>query len=692
MGEKSRRKDQRGEGRGRSSSMSEEDRAAFRAKRQQPEQDSSDGQRLDLNASEAGNGSTSSGHTMAMADFKTLSKEERQALKEAVATETDALRMGAFTIIKKLSRFALPQWRAIGFGFLLLMLQGLMDVAKPLPLAYSIDTVVKQQSLGGSALYLLLFAGSVVILISFFEGLFSYLKVLVVNRAVRTMTRNIRATMFDHVQRLSLQYHNQRRSGDLLLRMSGDIRSIQTIFTSVTPELLSNLIFLVGMASIMVFMDWQIGLAAICLATPLFFYVKRYANVVRTYTTAQRRREGEVSSIFHDALGATRLTRVFNREKSMRDKFEEESAIALELGLLASLRDSRFGWSVDVFGSVITAVVFIFATYKAQQGLISEGELFLFFFYARSFYRPIRTGIKNWNAAWRSLAQAERVVELLDMEHGVADQKDAKPAPAFQGEIEFKDVSFSFNAETPLMAGVSFTIPARRVTAVVGPTGAGKTTLVSMVARLYDPETGSVSIDGRDIREYTVASLRDQVSVVLQESNLLYSSIAENIAYGKDDADQGEIEMAAWLAGAHEFIRELPDGYQTIIGERGETLSGGQRQQIAIARAIIRDAPIVILDEPMTGLDPSSALQVREALERLIANKTVLFITHNLALVEAADNVLVVDQGTVVQQGTPTALRRQDGLYRQLFSAQAEAEGVLADLLTRDEQGRSPST
>lgn len=178
---------------------------------------------------------------------------------------------------------------------------------------------------------------------------------------------------------------------------------------------------------------------------------------------------------------------------------------------------------------------------------------------------------------------------------------------------------------------------------------------------------------------------------MLQESTLLYSSISENIAYGKTDAGQGEIEMAAWLAGAHEFIRELPDGYQTVIGERGETLSGGQRQQIAIARAIIRDAPIVILDEPMTGLDPASALQVREALERLIVNKTVLFITHNLALVESADNVVVLDQGKVVQQGAPAELRRQEGLYRQLFSAQAEAEGVLADLLTRDDQGPSPS-
>lgn len=509
MGEKSRRKEQRGERRGSSSSMSEEDRAAFRAAREQRQQDSSDDQLLDSDSVEAGNGVQSSGHTMEIADFKTLSKEQRQALKEEIAEETDALRMGAFSIIKKLSRFAMPQWKAISFGFLLLLLQGVMDVAKPLPLAYSIDAVVKEQSLTGSALYLLLFAGSVVVLIAFFEGLFSYLKVLVVNRAVRTMTRNIRATMFDHVQRLSLQYHNQRRSGDLLLRMSGDIRSIQTIFTSTTPELLNNMIFLIGMGVIMVVLDWQIGLMAIALATPLFFYVKRYANVVRTYTTAQRRREGEVSSIFHDALGATRLTRVFNREKSMRDRFEEESAIALELGLLASLRDSRFGWSIDIFGSMITAAVFLFATYKAQQGLISEGELFLFFFYARSFYRPIRTGIKNWNNAWRSLAQAERVVELLDMEHGVTDQKNAKRAPVFQGEIEFKDVSFSYKAETPLMAGVSVKIPAKRVTAVVGPTGAGKTTLVSMVARLYDPETGSVSIDGHDIREYTVTSLRD---------------------------------------------------------------------------------------------------------------------------------------------------------------------------------------
>jgi ABC-type multidrug transport system fused ATPase/permease subunit len=320
--------------------------------------------------------------------------------------------------------------------------------------------------------------------------------------------------------------------------------------------------------------------------------------------------------------------------------------------------------------------VLIFSVYRAQSGVISAGELFLLFFYARSLYRPIRTSIKNASRVWRSLAQAERIIEILDTEYGVIDNKSSTPAPRFKGDIEFRDVSFSYDEDSSLMQGVNLKLKAGTITAIIGPTGAGKTTLVSMVPRLYDPVSGQVLIDGHDIREYTLESLRDQISVVLQETTLLYATVAENISYGKPGAALDEIEMAAWIAGAHDFIKDLPRGYNTDVGERGETLSGGQRQLIAISRAIIRDAPIVILDEPMTGLDPVSAVQVREGLNGLMEGRTVLLITHNLALLDVADYVIVVDGGRIAQQGTPDELRARPGIFMDLYRAQFEEESA----------------
>lgn len=660
--------------------MSDEEREAFREQRRREKEaelalDEGD---ADLDNAVDLNEARTTGHDVDITHLRTLTKEERDKVRQDLESERVGKKPSTIAIMRKLARFAKPQWKAITFGFLLLVLKTSMELAKPLPLAFSIESVVNQDTFSTVQISSIIWAGVFVVVIQAAEGLLSYINTLVVTRAARTMTRDIRAAMFDHVQRLSLQYHSRRRSGDLLMRISGDVNALQSMFTNNVIEILNSVVFLLGMSLILLYIDVEIGLLTIGMALPLFIFVRRFSTDIRNFTYAQRKREGALASLFNEAMGSTRLTRVFNRETAVRNQFEEESAISLELGMEASLREERFSWTVDLFGSFITAVVLVTATYKAQQGNLSVNELFLVFFYARSFYRPIRTGIKNVAKVFRSMAQAERVVELLDIEHGVTDLRNAKPAPPFRGEIEFRNVTFSYDEESKLMDGVSVKIPAQRVTAVVGPTGAGKTTLVSMVPRLYDPMSGQVLIDGHDIREYTVESVRDQISVVLQESTLLYASVAENIAYGRSGADFSEIETAAWLAGAHDFIMSLPQGYQTQVGERGETLSGGQKQLLAISRGIIRDAPIVILDEPMTGLDPASSVQVREGLERLMQNKTVLFITHNLALVESADFCLVVDQGRVVQQGTPAELREADGLFRELFKAQQETDSVFA--------------
>lgn len=611
--------------------------------------------------------------------LRNMDSEERKRLRADVAAEVGP-KLSTWRIGTRLARFARPHWKSLLFGLALLVLQGILQLGTVVPLAFAIDSVVKRDGLHGVSNETLAYTAGGVIGLAVGLGLISYLDTFVVTRAGRTMVRDLRAAMFDHVQKLSLQYHARRRSGDLLIRVSGDVNALQSMFTGPLIEIVNSAFFFVGLTVVLVWIDWRIGVLALAFTPLLFIYVKRYSTEIRNFTSAQRKRDGALASLFHEAMGTTRLSRVFNRETAVKSQFETESAASLELGMEASLKEERFTWGLDILGAIQTAIVMVYAVRLTQEGAITPGALFLVFSWVRQYYRPIRTAMKDASKVWRSLAAAERVIEVLDTEHGVTDSANARPAPALQGEIVFHDVAFSYNEDRDFMSGVNLTIPAKRITAVVGPTGAGKTTLVSMVPRLYDPMSGYVTIDGQDIREYTLESLRDQISVVLQESTLLYASVAENIAYGRPNADRAEIETAAWLAGAHDFIMDLPQGYDTIVGERGETLSGGQRQLIAISRAIIRDAPIVILDEPMTGLDASSAAQVRDGLERLMQNKTVLFITHNLALVDGADKIVVIADGAVVQEGTPSELRNADGLFRELYLAQSEDAASLAAL------------
>lgn len=577
---------------------------------------------------------------------------------------------GAWRSVARLRSFVLPHWPAIAFALLLLMGETAMDLLKPWPLKLTFDLVLKRQSVDRVAVYLLVGVSALVIAIAVLEGLLGYLAAYSLNRAGRTVVFDLRTALFNHIQRLSLQFHNYRSTGDLMTRVTSDVKVLRDALTESIAEILKSLLFLIGMAVVLFTLDWRLN-AVLILATPILLVaLSSYSALVKEQSRAERKREGALASVVHETLGTVRMTRVFSQEDAARRKFLSESVASLESGLAATMTGERFGWLVDVLGGVVTATVLGFGAWRVMTGAITAGTLIVFVSYVRSFYRSLKTAAKHTTKLTKASAQAERVAALLQVKEGVTDRPGAIAAPRLGGLIEFRRVQFEYTPAVPVLEEIDLSIPAGRVTAIVGPTGSGKSTLVSLIPRLYDPTHGEVLIDGCDIRAWNLSSLRAQIAVVLQESVLLQASVRENIAYGRPTATADEIEAAARAAEAHEFILALPDGYDTELGERGETVSGGQRQRIAIARAIVRNAPIVILDEPLAGLDAVAASAVRTALARLIERKTVVLITHQLGMVQQSDQVVVLADGRIVQQGTHRDLVNVDGLYRRLFEAQ----------------------
>jgi ABC-type multidrug transport system fused ATPase/permease subunit len=581
----------------------------------------------------------------------------------------------AWRTLWRLRRFLRPHAAKLALGLVLLLGIAAMDLLKPWPLKIVLDEIVGRRLAGETAVLLAAVAAAVVV-IAVFEGLMSFLLVYFLNRAGRTIVFELRTALFDHVQRLSLRFHSRRSTGDLLTRVTSDVKALRDVMTESLAEVVNSTLILLGMVGVLLWLDWRLALVAIASAPLLFLALHRYTFQVREYSRAERRREGALASVAHEALGTIRLSRAFSREEDARRRFELESRASLESGFAAALSEQRFAWVIDVLAGAVTGAVLWFGVHRVQAGAITVGTLVVFLAYVRGFYKPLRTALKHANKISKASVRAERVLELLDESEVVVDAPGARQAPRLQGLIEFRDVCFAYEEGRPVLEGVDLCVPARALTAVVGPTGSGKTTLVSLVPRLYDPTAGAVLVDGEDVRSYTLESLRTQVAMVLQESVLLAASVAENIAYGRPSATRTEIVQAARQADAHAFVEALPQGYDTVVGERGETLSGGQRQRIALARAIVREAPIVILDEPLAGLDRASAAEVIAALKRLRVERTLLLVTHDLALARFADRVAVLADGRVVEQGPHAELVAASGLYRRLVEAEREERVV----------------
>jgi len=578
-----------------------------------------------------------------------------------------------------------PHWLTLTLAFIAVIGESVTDLLEPWPLKIVFDYVFGSKQMptwlagivsfiGTDKLSILNFTVLAVIAIAIVAAISSYFEKYLTTSVGQWVMHDLRRVLYGHIQRLSLAYHDHKRTGDLISRVTSDIDAVQSLISNVMLGMLVNVLTLMGMVLVMFYLNWEFTLIALLVVPGLFLVVYHYTHRIKQASRAMRLKEGEVVNVLEEVLSSIRVVKAFAREDYEQRRFERESRASVETALQARNVKAKLPPLVEIIVACGTCLVLWYGARLVLTGTLTSGEMLVFLLYLGKMYQPIRALSKMTDTISRASVGWERVREVLENELQTRNLPGAKRAPRFKGKIEFDRVNFSYDRGETVLRNLSLKIEPGQLAALVGPTGAGKTTIVSLLPRFYDLSSGEIRIDGTDIRRFKIKSLREQISFVLQETLLFRAPVWQNIAYGKPEASRAEIIRAAKLANADEFIERMPDGYDTMIGERGMTLSGGQRQRITIARAIIRNSPILILDEPSAGLDAESEKLVFDAIENLMEGKTSIVIAHRLATVIRADAIFVIDDGKVIDQGTHKELLARDGLYSRLYDLQFRGE------------------
>ncbi|RPJ47271.1 MAG: ABC transporter ATP-binding protein, partial [Chloroflexi bacterium] len=620
--------------------------------------------------------------------------------KKENKSSSDQLSIGR--MLRIISRFWRGQAHLFGMAGVMLILEAATAVLVPLVMAYVFYYLaVRLQQINGVAVEppqsplgyiglppvinsdidMLVITTVGIVLLTMVNSLCDSLAEIYLARGGRSLGYNLRVSLYSHLQKLSLAFHDNRRTGDIITRVTSDVAALEDFIVSDLSDFVGSLLAIVFILAAILTRAWEVALVAAVIIPVMALVSNYFTQRIKAASKKRRTSEGELASAATEMLASIRVIQTYGQGSYEQSLFAEQSHKAMDAALEAAAYQARFSWVVSVLGAVSIAAVIWMSVFLIFRDPTSVAQVALLTAYTKfiaDMFKPTKRIIQQWNTFGKLYASIERVGDLMDLQPSVRDEPGAVPAPQLRGRVEFRDVSFHYPGSPPDADGKSrggirnlnFNIEPGQIVAVVGHTGAGKSTLVQLIPRLYDPTGGEVMIDGRNIKEFTLDTLRAQISMVLQESILFSGSVVENIAYGRPDASGAEIIAASKQANAHEFIEKFPEGYYTMLGERGSNLSGGQRQRIAIARAFIRNTPILVMDEPTTGLDAESTDLVLRALRKLMQGKTTIIISHDLNLIRDANKIIVIKAGEIEQIGTHTELLQAGGLYASLYTKQ----------------------
>jgi ATP-binding cassette subfamily B protein/subfamily B ATP-binding cassette protein MsbA len=511
----------------------------------------------------------------------------------------------------------------------------------------------------------------ILLVVVYTAGMFSMrYQIFLMSKAGQKVLADMRLQIFEKVKQLSLQYVEDKEAGDLMSRLVNDIDAINNFLSQGLTQSIGSLFAIIGVVIAMFALNWQLALAAFAVIPIMYITTTLFSNRARRAYRKTRETIGDVSADLQEELSGVKVSQAFNRGDTNIRNFIQRNAANRDANVSANAITSAFAPTMDLLSAIDTAIVAGFGGFLAVQGTITVGVVVAFLQYVQNFFRPIATIAQIWTMAQSAFAASERVFELLDTEPDIRDASDATQLPDLAGKITFESVTFGYDINNPVLSDINLETDPGQTVAVVGPTGAGKSTLVNLIPRFYEVTEGSVKLDGLDVREVTQQSIRSQMGMVLQEPFLFSGSVLNNIRYGRLDATDAEVIAAAKAANAHNFIERLPEKYETEVGERGSLLSQGQRQLLSIARAILADPRLLILDEATASVDTRTEVLIQKALNRLLEGRTSFVIAHRLSTVRNADVILALENGEIVERGTHDELIENDGLYADLYRRQ----------------------